>query len=327
MSQASLLLAVVAVIGTAQPAHADETFESKVAGAQRVRDLGDLAWALTATCEIGDDVQQRQCRHVRDTRQKQLAGATLLVDAKPAAFALGVYSAAKKSVSLALSACIDCGGVAVNGKTFFLTGANAQPVAEGARVKTAVHLLDTTRTFPDEDTAKAWLKVVGAVRVQMLVKVPERSDKADKLRWQIAGKEGLSLEIVGYRVYAACEGTIVVASPASGPVQADKAACAKPDATADIQMDGEPGELSTAQIRDAMAPVVTGARGCFARFKIAGIAKLDITIATDGSVARYAQGGDFPNTPTGHCLDDAMKKVAFPRSSKRVKFTFPISLK
>ena len=218
------LLVIALLAGTGHRALADDSFEAKAQSAQRIRDLADLAWALTATCEAGDDVQQRQCRHVRDTRTKQLAGATLLVDAKPGAFEVGAWSAAKKSIPLTLTACIDCGGVTVGGKTLYMTGANAQPILEGGKLKT-VRLLDTTRQFSDEATAKAWLKMVGGVRIQMLVKVPEKSDK---VRWQIAGKDGLGLEIVGYRVYAPCEGTIIVASPTSGPVEADKKACAKP---------------------------------------------------------------------------------------------------
>ena len=214
-----LLLAAALIAGTAQGARADETFESK--SAVRVRDLADLAWALTATCDTGDEVQQRQCRHLRDTRVKQLAGATLLVDAQPGAFEVGAWSPAKKSVPFSLTACIDCAGVAVNGKTYYLTGAGGQVQMEGGQLRTA-RLLDTTRTFTDEATAKAWLKMIAAVRIQMLVKIP------DKVRWQIAGRDGLGLQILGYRVYVPCEGTIVVASPASGNVDADKKACPKP---------------------------------------------------------------------------------------------------
>ena len=315
-----LLLAAALIAGTAHGARADETFESK--STVRVRDLADLTWALTATCETGDDVQQRQCRIVRDARQKELAGATLLVDAKPAAFELGAWSPAKKSVPLSLSACIDCGGVAVGGKTYFLTGANAQPAADGARVKTAVRLLDTTRTFPDEGTAKAWLEVTGAVRVQMLVKVPDRA-----ARWQVGGKDGLALDIVGYRVYAPCTGAVIVASPASGPLDPDKAACAKPDGSAGIQMDDAPGERSPRQINDALAPVVTAARACFARDKVPGTAQLRVTIDADGSVAKYEQRGDFASTPTGRCIDDAMRKVRFAKATSRSTIVYPIPLK
>jgi len=215
------LLIIAALVASGPLAHAEDSFESRAQGAVRIANLSDLAWALTATCDAGDEVQQRQCRHLRDTRVKQLAGATLLVDAQPGAFEVGAWSPAKKSVPLSVTACIDCAGVAVNGKTYYLTGAGGQVMMEGGQLRTA-RLLDTTRTFTDEATAKAWLKMIGAVRIQMLVKIP------DKVRWQIAGRDGLGLEILGYRVYVPCEGTIVVASPTSGNVEADKKACPKP---------------------------------------------------------------------------------------------------
>jgi hypothetical protein len=189
-------------------------------------------------------------------------------------------------------------------------------------VKTAARLLDTTRTFPDEATAKAWLKVVGSARVQLLVKVPDKG-----ARWQAGGKDGLALEIVGYRVYAACAGTVIVASPTSSNVEPDKTACAKANGSSDFQMDGEPGELTPRQVNDTLAPVIAAARGCFARYKIAGTAKLELTIAADGSVAKYAQKGDYQSTPTGRCIDDAMQKVRFPKASSRVTIVYPIPLK
>ncbi len=209
------LLALALLAGTA---HADDTFEAKAQSAQRVRDLGDLAWALTTTCETGDDVQQRQCRHLRDSRMKELAGATLLVDAQPGGFEVGAWSPAKKSIPIALSACVDCAGSAVGGKTFYITGVG--PTVEGGKVHGA-RLLDTTRQFSDEAAAKSWLALAQTARIQFLVKVP------DKARWQIAGKDGLTLEILGYRIYAPCRGEILAASPSSGAVEADKKACAK----------------------------------------------------------------------------------------------------
>jgi hypothetical protein len=209
-------LLIVALLASA--ARADESFEAKAQGAQRVHSLGDLAWALTATCETGEDVQQRQCRHLREARLKELASATFLVEAKASSFEVGAWSPQKKSIPLTLSACIDCEGFTVNGKTLFATG--AAPTVDGGRVKGA-RLLDTTRQFNDEGAAKAWLTAAKTARVQLLVKVPE------KARWSISGKDGLALDIVGYRVYSPCEGTVFAASPSSGPVEPDKKACAK----------------------------------------------------------------------------------------------------
>jgi hypothetical protein len=203
--------AVSLVVGLAGVAHADD-----FASAQKVR-VDDLAWSLTASCETGDDLQQRQCRHVREASAKELAGKTLLVDAK-AEVEVGAYSAAKKSVPLALAGCVDCGGVLVEGKQLVITGGT--PTFDGGKWKTGKQL-DTARQFNDESAAKQWIAAVGKSRVQLLVKVPE------KVKWTIAGKEGLGLDIVGYRVYLPCEGTIIASKPESANVDPDKRACSK----------------------------------------------------------------------------------------------------
>lgn len=203
--------AILLVAAMGAVAHADD-----FASAQKVR-VDDLAWTLTASCETGDDVQQRQCRHVRDAGMKELAGKTLLVEAK-AEVELGAYSAAKKSVPLALAGCVDCAGVLVEGKPLVITGGT--PTFEGGKWKTG-RQLDTARQFNSEDAAKQWIAAVGKARVQLLVKVPE------KVRWTVAGKEGLGLDIVGYRVYLPCEGTIIASKPESQNVDPDKRACAK----------------------------------------------------------------------------------------------------
>ena len=203
--------ALLVVAGLTAAAHADD-----FASAQRIR-VDDLAWAVTATCDAGDDVEQRQCRHVRDQRQKQLAGATLLVEAQPSAFEVGAWSPAKKSVPITLTACIDCAGLKLDTRTLYVTGAG--PYAENGKLK-APRLLDTARPFADEATAKKFLALATGARVEMLVKIP------DKVRWQQAGKDGIGLDIVGYRVIARCEGVILVARPEGSTAVPDKTACA-----------------------------------------------------------------------------------------------------
>ena len=108
---------------SARIAHADDTFEAKAANAQRIRHLENVVWALTAPCDAGDDTQQRQCRTRATRAQAELIGTTLLVDADIDAFDVGAWSAQKKSVPVTLSSCIRCGGVDLDGKTWFIVGA------------------------------------------------------------------------------------------------------------------------------------------------------------------------------------------------------------
>ena len=301
-------------------AHADDTFEGKAAGALRVRRLDNLVWALTASCDKGDDTQQRQCRHVRDARAAELAATTLLVDADVDAFDVGAWSAPKKSVGLTVTACIRCAGVELDGKTWYLVGSNTPPAFAAGKPRVAL-LHDNARQFSDEDAAKVWTKTVATARVQLLVKVPA------KAQFTVEGKSGLQLDILGYRVFTPCDGGIVVASPPAKAADADKSQCSKAITTGPAVDAPKIEALTPSAIQDAMKPVVEAASLCFERYGVAGKAKLKVTVLGDGSVAKYEQQGDFTDTPTGKCIDAAVGKLQFPRTKKpKQSFGYPIVL-
>lgn len=304
----------------AAPAAAD-TFEATAERAQRIGRIEGLVWALTASCDTGDDTQQRQCRRVRDARAAELAGATLLVEGDKDAFEVGEWSPQRKSVPVVLTACIRCAGVEVDGKTYYVvTGKDGTPSARILDGKLAgARVYDTAKQFPEEAAAKAFAGAVSNARVQFLVRVPA------KPRTQVAGKPVIALDLVGYRVVSTCDGSVVVASPASGPTQPDRSQCGaiapgNPDAP-------EVDQLTAATVAQAMQPVVDAANACFERLGVAGKAKLKLTVASDGAVISYDQQGDFVGTPTGRCIDAAMKNASFPRSKKaKTMLSFPLTL-
>lgn len=306
---------VILPLLVATPAFADDTFETMAVGAQRVARIENVVWAFTAACDIGDDTLQRQCKTVRDSRAAELAGATLLVDADTDAFAVGAWSPQKKSVPLKLTSCIRCAGVEIDGKTYFVVASkagNPAPTFGGAKLQTG-KLYDTARQFPDEPTAKAYAASLASARVQLIVKVPAKPVTV------IDRKPVIALDFVGYRVFTPCSGSVVFASPQSGPLEADKKQC-----VAGAEVD----EVTPAMIGDAMKPVVKAANECFARFRVTGTAKLKVSIGSDGGVLAYEQQGDFVSTPTGHCIDAAMPTATFPRSTKpKTTFSYPIDLK
>lgn len=208
MRTLAVVAGFVALAALATPAAADDTFEAKAAGAQRIGHVENLVWALTTSCDAGDDTQQRQCRRVRDSRVAELAGATLLVEADRDALRVGAWNAQKKSVPIELAACVRCAGVEVGGTTYrVVAGKDAA-------------LYDNARPFGDEAAAKAFVQSLANARVQLLVTVPANPKTV------VGGKPAISLALVGYRVYAPCDGSVVVASPASGPVAPDKKSCA-----------------------------------------------------------------------------------------------------
>jgi hypothetical protein len=311
--------ALLVVLLVARVAHADDTFEAKAANAQRVPRLENIVWAFTAACSEGDDTEQRQCRVVRDRRVAELAGATLLVDADHDAFAIGPWNAQRKSVPLTVTACIRCGGVEVDGKTWFLVGSGFK--LEGGNVH-ATMLGETSRAFIDEAAEKKVAQVLGNARVQLLIKLPA------KPKWSEGGKQGLAFDVLGWRVISACDGGIVMASPTSAPVEPDKKACVPIASTKPADDSPKLDALSMTAIKDALKPVVAAANMCFNQFKVTGTAKLRFTVNGDGTVAKYEQQGDFVGTPTGECIDKSIEKAQFPRTKKdTTSFTYPVQLR
>jgi hypothetical protein len=317
-------LVIAAIALAPSTALAEDSFESRAQGATKISRTDDLVWAMTASCDKGDDTQQRQCRIVRDRKAKQLAGATLLIDGDADALEIGKWSAPKKSVTVLLSACVRCGGIDVDGKPWFVMGASIgtpAPRFEGNKLRAGV-LYDNSRQFPDEAAATAWTKAMATAKLQLLVKVPAET----KRRFAVSGKDGLALDIVAWRVINPCDGAVVISSVPSSSIEPDKKACV---ATGGVVIPPEASidALTPAMVSDAMKPVVAAARGCFEKFRMSGKAKIEITILADGTVEKFEQKGDFDGSPTAKCIDDAMGKVTFPKTKKpKTKIGFPVTL-
>ncbi len=209
-------LAFALVCASVAPAIADDAAGS-VFSATKVSRVEDVVWALTANCtNHGDDTQQRQCRQLRDARVKELATQTMLVEGDATAFTVGTFDAAKKSAQISLSACVYCSPIVVDGKSYVVFG-GAPRVVDGTPRPPVLH--DNVQTFADAKDYAAWKKKVAAARVDLVVKVPSTRT------WSAGGKTGLLLDIVGYRVVVPCTGEVVLAKPASLPVEADKKSC------------------------------------------------------------------------------------------------------
>ncbi|MGE0870816.1 MAG: hypothetical protein AB7P03_19775 [Kofleriaceae bacterium] len=220
MSQLNNLWIVAGIaigVAASAPALADASFEALVEAAQPAKHVEDLVWAVTETCDKGDDVQQRQCRLTRDRRAKQLASATLVIQPEANAFVVGAWSAATKSVPIMLNGCVRCDGVKVYGKPWYVT-VGAPRVDAGKVSGNAIY--DNAVQFSDEGAANAWIKALRTARIELVVKL------ADKPRWQVGGKEGVQVELVGYRVVTPCDGAVVISHPPAKAVPADRKACA-----------------------------------------------------------------------------------------------------
>ncbi len=320
--RASLIISSVvgSALAIATPAFAEDTFEAAAASAQRIKRVDDLVWAFTAKCDQGDDTLQRQCRRVRDARLAELRNATFLIDGDRQSFTIGAWSAAKKSAAMTVSSCIRCGGVDVDGKTWFVAGTREanQPPRFQAGKQVAPILSETTKTFADDASAKKYAQSLATSKIQFVVRVPQNP------MWTDSNKQGIAFEVIAYRVYSPCDGSIVMSNPMkAGPGEVDKRACAGIPAD-NVVVD----ELTPAMIKASLASALDTAKStCQQKFQGTGSGKLKLTIDGDGSISVSRLEGQLANTETGTCIEDAVKTAKLPRSKKpKTSIAVPIQL-
>ena len=325
MSRGTLALAVsIAMTGAlvadaAADTPAPATFDAQARGATPVgyADLQGMVWAATATCDQADDVARRACRWVRDARLARLRGQTFLVAADKEALALGAWDPATEQVTVALRGCVACSfAIEAGGAKAFMASASSAPIAQ------------VPRPFSGASVAERWrAEVLPRLRTQLLFRIPEVKTRAtgDGLA------QLLAIDVVGYRVVDPCSGAVIAASPESQRVAAEPAICGKGEVVAnavDKDRPRLPEQLSSADIRGALAPAEKIAQTCFDTYGVAGEARFRIAISDAGAVAAIEQEGDFAGTPTGQCIEAAVREASFPRTRRaRTMITYPIVLR
>ena len=324
------LLVLAVVLGAASPAFADPSFDDVAEGATRIdRDgLAGIIWSMTAPCNGGDDLNQRQCRAVRDARQRVDQGRTFIVSGDSSAFVVEAYDEKKKSAPLTVQGCIACiDPLVVDGKHYYVLS-NMAPAEWKGSIAVAANIHTTSKTFKSgADAAVNWrTEVVPRLKTDFVIKVPAGALFKDD------GKLGLAVEILGFRVGDPCDGHIICASPKAKSITTDKSVCGgetvaegEPD---EPKGDGVPEELTAKMIKAVMAPTGAAATACFDKYGVAGDAKLAITVAGSGEVMAIEQTGDFIDTPTGRCLEEAVKGLTFPQTKKtKQSFKYPYVLR
>ena len=333
-----IVLSLGIVVGLAAPAAAQATrFEDLASQAVPVsgpRDLAGLLWSFVAVCDgPADSMARRQCEGLRRARQAQLTGKTFLVVADAGALSIGDWDEKKLAVPVRLSACVACASaLAIDGRPLFVVGSGAAATVAGGVVRgPTVH--EVARTFKDLDGFTRWQRdVLPRLRSQLVVRVAD----AGKL-WKQGDVAGFNVEVLGFRSYDPCDGSVVAARPESSGGPVDKAACSgeapvteapKPEVPAVPVKPTLPKQLSTAQIQTALRPATEAASLCYESYGVAGQADLHITIDGAGNVIAIEQEGDFVDTPTGTCVEKAVRAVKFPETSKaRTTIAYPFILR
>ena len=73
-----------------------------------------------------------------------------------------------------------------------------------------------------------------------------------------------------------------------------------------------PDQLDKGQIVGGMQRIKGRVAGCYDRFKVPGLAMVSVTIGTSGRVSSARTSGSFAGTPTGSCVEHAVKSASFP---------------
>ena len=92
--------------------------------------------------------------------------------------------------------------------------------------------------------------------------------------------------------------------------------------------DDLPDQLGKAEIVGGMKKVSGKVADCYNQFKVPGMASVSVTIAKSGSVSSANVGGAFAGTPTGSCVERAVKSGSFPKfKGPSQTITYPFVLR
>jgi predicted Zn finger-like uncharacterized protein len=84
--------------------------------------------------------------------------------------------------------------------------------------------------------------------------------------------------------------------------------------------------LGREEIVKGMNGVLPKARDCYAQFKVPGVANAKITVNSGGRVTGVNVSGKFAGTPSGNCVESAIKTARFAQSAG-LTFDYPVPLR
>jgi hypothetical protein len=203
-------------------------FSQLLSTAQIVSDIEDAVWALVHTCDGTDALELRQCRAVRDARIKAWTSKPLLVTPDPGTFVFSDWDPKAKSIVWSLQACIRCSGVTIDGAKYEVLAAPVVPKemqpGDTAPSVAVSAITGNTLVFRNAVAAVNWVRRANRAGVQLLVRASSNSI------WHDGKRQGVSFDVVGYRIWDRCDGSVIAVSEAdssisSAPGPTDKAQC------------------------------------------------------------------------------------------------------
>ena len=324
----------LAAAGAAQA----QNWQAVSAGAEELRNptaLAALFWSQEVDCaRTNSDLGKRQCEGIRKARLGAVTAGTYLLVGDSRALELGNYDPKKKLAELTVRTCLACEKpVSIDGKPFHLVG------NEGAIKLAGDQLLGPDQyavslKFADKDITDKWRdNVLPRLRAEFVVKVAAAGST-----WKKGKLSGYKVAIVGFRVHDPCDGKIIAANPTASRARADKRYCTGEPVVEKVEPEPVkvdkpvepkiPTRLSPTAIKTSLRPAREAANKCLEVYGVPGTARFRISINNEGAVIDLVQMGDFIDTPTGTCIEKAIKGITFPKSKKsKTTVDYPFMLR
>lgn len=288
--------------------------------------LAPYLWAYRTTCDnLDNDMARRQCLGLRTARRAQVAGKTFFMSGDSRSLLAGRYNADAKGSQFKVYSCFSCTRtIDAQGAPLYVVGQGDITVFGTQILGPVVH--DTIMPFKNAQEAAAWKKdVAPRLRAEYIVRIQDSEPF-----WTRGGVQGVTVEVQGFRVHDPCTGKIVVSIPKAKNLPADESRCTGADLLA-LQRARDaankpkpvdptsklPPRLTPKDIQVGLAPATKAAQQCFAIYAVAGEAKFRIKINGAGKVTEIEQTGYFKDTPTGECMEEAIRQATFPATQKQ----------
>ena len=291
----------------------------------QIQGLAPYLWAYRVECEnLDNDLARRQCLGLRAARRQQVSGKTFFVEGDTRSLLAGQFDPQARGAPFKVYSCFSCtASIDAQGTPLYVVGQGEITVFGTQILGPVVHEMKRPfRTAPEADEWKT--QVAPRLRAQYIVRIPDKEPL-----WARDGIQGVALEVHGYRIHDPCTGKIVAAIPKAKNLPADESTCTGADLLAlqrardaanrpaDVDPNSKlPLKLTPKDVQAGLAPAAQAALACFRIYAVAGEAQFRIKISGRGVVTEIEQTGYFSDTPTGECMEEAIRAARFPATQK-----------
>ena len=106
------------------------------------------------------------------------------------------------------------------------------------------------------------------------------------------------------------------------------AGCATtPTPSAEHRPEAPEKTLTREQVRVGMDPALPTAKLCYQQHRVPGVAMVKLTVAPSGNVTAATVTGRFSGTPSGACIEGAVKQLTFAPAEQGMTFDYPLPLR